>query len=240
MKNSWLAFICLLCNILPFGVSWWFCGLIEANAKTALIHGAFFTVLGIAAAIVSHVYFHDHPISWVSSTLFLGFAKGVCISAILLNYYQETPHNSVYASFGIAVGAVCALFFVVLTLSKIAFVQAHPKSVYLPMLIAACIGAVVYLAVVPSPLGVLCWAFSGSLLIYWTARLLEFDEMRELRCNLSYASMLYVLFVFFIALACVSGGDCDCLEGCCEGCGGGSGESGGNTKKQNSFNSAQL
>lgn len=236
MKNSLLSFVCLLCNVLPFGATWWLFGQIDADAGTALIFGGLFTVIGMIAVAVSHLAFRDHPVSWLLSTLLLGFGKGMCIAAILLECYENVPHAEVYPAFLIAVCAVCVAFFVLLLLSRISFVRRHPKSVYIPLLILLCIGAAVFLGISPSPLGVLCLVFSGSLLVYWIARLLEFDESRELRFNLSMASTLYASLVLLLAIVLVAGDGCDC-DGGCEGCDcGSSGGSEGKSKNPNPSN----
>ena len=207
-RHSLRAIAAILANLLPFGGVVWLSRLWEYDQTVMLVLGGVFTILGIIFTVIVHTLLKDRGILALLAVVLFGVAKGCCGMAILYHFfdYHSLAPVSDYL-IPLSVTLLIALLLAILHTNT--WVEDHPKRVIFPLLLAYLTVAIVFLSVSPSPQDLLMLYFSLTLLFCFGARLIEFDETKELWFALCVASMLYAVAIFLVALLLLSGDGCD-------------------------------
>lgn len=214
--HSLRAIAAILANLLPFGMVAWLTRIWEYNQTVMLVLGGVFTVLGIVLTVIVHTKLKDRGILATLSMILFGSGKGCCGMAILYHFFGRTSQSSL-SDYLIPLTVTLLIALLLAILHTNTWVEDHPKRVIFPFLLIYLTVAIVLLSVSPAPQDLLMLYFSLTLLFCFGARLIEFDETRELWFSLSIASMLYAVAIFLVALLLLSGDGCDdCSGDCCD------------------------
>ena len=227
MKSTLWSLGALFANLIPFSLIAVLSVSAQISKEMLLVLGGGLTLIGIIwTAIIHNAWWKNTAPATLLAMAILGAAKGFCGSAILVHFYTVTESSVSSAAF-FALFAALILFLILASLLFIPWVSEHPKRILFPLLLAAIVGAIVFLIQSPSPLSLFLLFFSITVTFCLGARLIEFDTPRELRFNLCMASMLYAISVFLVALLLIAGDGCDCDGSSCD-----CGDCGGNGKEK--------
>ena len=221
LRHHALCLVAFLSNTLPMaltGTLFCFGGL--ANADWALSVGISALILCIASAALSHWKLRDAPILWLPTLLLAGISKGGFLATIL--HHTGLLEGLSWSDWitGLLISLLLTLGTLLLCLAALHLPQVsrHPQWWMLPVLAILLIAAIVLLIVYHNACFTLLLLNTLTLLFCFVARILEFDESVELRNYLLVASLVYALFLLFVALFIISMADGDCDADCCDCC----------------------
>lgn len=190
------------------------------NTDTALGVGIGALIAAIVLALLSHFKLNHHPAAWLVTLLFAGVSKGSFTAVIL--YHTGLWENISQGNFSslLLLSFAITLMILLLCLSALHLspIKRHPQWFMLPVLLLFLIVTVVLLILYHNAFFTVLLLNVITLILCFGARILEFDEDRELRSYLLVASLTYALLLLFVAIFILSMLDGDCDAECCECC----------------------